>query len=151
MVLYADESRVTIFIPTHILSSKTTWLTTYSPVYFMSADISNTLCLKLDPSFSLLFKSHPPSFLTIRNYGSIYLVVQVGYLKAIFDFHLIPRVPHLSISFNFSCALKSNHASAPWHATFLYSFASWSLYCKFTLCTVEDMSFTKYRFDHFPA
>lgn len=151
MVLYADESRVTIFIPTH-----TEWVTEHGSLLIHLY----TLCLQTSQThyvqnwtrhFSLLFKSHPPSFLTIRNYGSIYLVVQVGYLKAIFDSHLIPRVPHLSVSFNFSCALKYDHASAPWYATFLYSFASWSLYCKFTLCTVEDMSFTKYRFDHFPA
>lgn len=130
---------------------KLTWLTTYSPVYFVSPDISNTLCAHWTHHFPLFFKSHPPNFLTIGNYGSIYLVVQVGYLKAIFDSYLIPRVLHLSVSFNFSFALKYDHASAPWCATFLYSFASWSLFCKFTLCAVEDMSFTKYRFDHFPA
>ena len=63
--------------------------------------------------FSLLFKSHPPNFLTIRSYGSVYLIVQVGYLKAIFDSHLFPRVPHLSVSFNFLRALKYDHACAP--------------------------------------
>ena len=81
-----------------------------------------TLCLQTSQThyvqnwthhFSLLFQSHPPNFLAIGNYGSIYLVVQVGYLKAIFDSYLIPRVPHLSVSFNFSFALKYDHAPAP--------------------------------------